>query len=429
MANPPSPGTGPTVRSRPLTAARAGLGAYRRVLSRPGALAFSGSGVIGRMPLSMMTLAIVLLITSRDGSYTLAGQVSAAFVVANAALAVPQGRLLDRFGQRPVLLVAGVLFALGTGLVVGAVLDDWSAPWPHAAAALAGATQPQVGGSVRARWAHVLAADVPAKQTAFALEAVLDEVVFMVGPTVATFLATLVAPVAGLVAAVVLGTSGTVALALQDRTAPPPRRRVPDTPRTRSGPMPWGALLVLTASGVAAGSMFGSVEVATVAFAREAGAPAASGVLLAAWALGSLVSGVVVGAVTWRASSVVRLRAGATFLALAMAPTPFLPGLVPMGVVLLVAGVAISPTLVAAITRVEETVPPTRLTEGMGLMQAGLGAGIAPGAALAGLVVDRAGGSAAYGVGVASAVLAVVAAAAARDGGPRSSPDEFTPVT
>ena len=389
---------------------------YRRVLSRPGAAAFSGAALVGRMPISMMTLAVVLLVTAETGSYTRAGQLSAAFVVANAVVAVPQGRLLDRRGQRPVLLATSLLFALGCGLLGYGVLHGWAAPWPHLAAVLAGASMPQVGSSVRARWAHLLGGTDGAgadKQTAFALEAVADEVVFMSGPTIATFLATLVAPVAGLVAAVVLGTVGTVGLALQRCTEPPaqlPRRSSSPGPARTTAPMPWLRLLTLTLAGAATGSLFGATEVATVAFAEESGRPAVSGVLLACWALGSLVAGLVTGTIAWRTSSVVRLRVGAAFLTVAMLPTPFLPGPWSMGAVLLVAGMAISPTLIAAISRVEETVPAARLTEGMGLMQAGLGAGIAPGAALAGRVVDAAGGSAAYWVGIASAALAVLAA-------------------
>ncbi len=64
---------------------------------------FSMSGLVARLPISMVSLGIVLLVSTRTGSYSLAGAVSAAFLVANAVLAVPQARLIDRLGQSRVL--------------------------------------------------------------------------------------------------------------------------------------------------------------------------------------------------------------------------------------------------------------------------------------------------------------------------------------
>lgn len=396
------------------------LTSYRRVLGRPGALAFSLSGLVGRMPISMMTLAIVLLVTGESGSYGRAGQISAAFVIANAVVAIPHGGLLDRLGQRRVLLVDSVLFALACGLLARAVLSDWATPWPHLAAALAGATMPLVGSAVRARWAHLLP-DGPEKQTAFAVEAIADETVFMSGPAVVTFLATLVSPITGLVVAAVLGTVGTVALAAQRRTEPPPHPRSADA--GARAPMPWLRLGTLTLGGVALGSLFGANEVASVAFADEQGHQAVSGVLLALWALGSLVAGVMTGAVTGRTSTVRRLRYGALFLTVAMAPTPFVGSLPVMAVVLFVAGFAISPTLIAMMTRLEEIAPRSRLNEAMGLLQSGLGAGIAPGAALGGAMIDRHGSGAAYVVGLVSVAVAVGCAVLTRDDGIRRADD------
>ena len=59
------------------------LAAYRQVLSKPGAAAFSASGFLARLPISMVTLGIVLLISARTDSYGLAGGISAALVIAS----------------------------------------------------------------------------------------------------------------------------------------------------------------------------------------------------------------------------------------------------------------------------------------------------------------------------------------------------------
>ena len=397
------------------------LDPYRRVLSRPGAALFSATGLVARMPISMMTLAVVLLVTAETRSYTLAGQVSAAFVIANALFAIPHGTLLDRLGQAPVLLVDSLVFALGSGVLGYAVVHDWPAPWPHLAAVVAGVAMPQIGSSVRARWTHLLP-DPQEKQTAFAVESVADEAVFMSGPTLVTFLATLWAPVAGLAAAIVLGTVGTIGLAAQRGTQPPAHPRSPD-PALRA-PMPWLRLAPMALGGAALGSLFGATEVATVAFAEENAHTAVSGVLLAIWALGSLLSGVLTGTVAWKVTTIRRFRVGALALTLSMAPTPFVPNLWTMGVLLFVAGFAISPTIIALFSAIEEIAPRSRLSEALGLLQTGLGAGIAPGAALAGLLIDDRGSAPAYGIAVLSGAIAVLSGLLAVDRGRATPADE-----
>jgi predicted MFS family arabinose efflux permease len=82
----------------------------------------------------------------------------------------------------------------------------------------------------------------------------------------------------------------------------------------------------------------------------------------------------------------------------------------------LVGGFAIAPTLIATTAMIEQVTPAARLTEGMALLQTGLVAGVAPGAAVAGIVVDHAGASPAYFVPLGAAVLATIAARALPSG-------------
>ena len=401
------------------------LDPYRRVLSRPGAALFSATGLVARMPISMMTLAVVLLVTAETRSYTLAGQVSAAFVIANALAAIPHGRLLDRLGQSRVLFVDSLVFALGSGMLGYAIVHDWSEPWPLLAAVVAGSAMPPIGSSVRARWTHLLP-DPREKQTAFAVESVADEAVFMSGPTLVALLSTLWVPVAGLAAAVVLGTLGTLGLAAQRGTEPPAHPRSHD-PALRA-PMPWLQLSPLALAAAALGSLFGATEVATVAFAEENGHTAVSGVLLAVWALGSLLSGVLTGAIAWKVTTIRRFCLGALALTVAMTPTPFVPNLWTMGVLLFVAGFAISPTIIALFSAIEEIAPRSRLSEALGLLQTGLAAGIAPGAALAGFLIDDHGSAPAYGVAVLSGAVAALSGLLAAAGRRASTGEPEAPI-
>ena len=386
------------------------LDSYRRVLARPGALAFSSAALVARLPMSMVGLGIVLLVEARTGSYGLAGSVSAAFVLAEATFAVLHGRLVDTFGQSRVLPLAISIFGAGLALMMLAVEQEWPVALTYVFAAVSGAALPQVGASVRTRWAHLL--DEPGQvQTAFALEAVLDELVFVVGPVVVTMLATGWHPVAGLATAAVSGVIGTFAFAAQKRTEPPSGRRRESGARD---PMPWRLVLPLAIVCLTLGALFGAAEVTTVAFSEEQGTPWVAGWLLATWALGSLIAGLVTGAVVWRSGPDARLRWGSAAMALAMAPLMFIDSVPLMAVALLIGGLAIAPTMIGAMTMTEQGVPSSRLTEGMAILHTGIVAGVAPGAGIAGFVVDHHGASAAYGVALVGGVLGALVAQTAR---------------
>ncbi len=386
------------------------LDSYRRVLARPGAFAFSSAALVARLPISMVGLGIVLLVQQETGSYGLAGTVSAAFVLAQAAFAVLHGRWVDHFGQRRVLPLAISVFGAGLALMMLAVQQDWPPALVYVFAAVSGASLPQVGASVRTRWSHLL--DEPGQvQTAYALEAVLDEVVFVVGPVVVTLLATGWHPVAGLTFALMSGVIGTFAFAAQRSTEPPAGRTVSTGVRA---PMPWRLVLPLAVVCLTLGALFGAAEVTTVAFAEEQGRRWVAGWLLAAWSFGSLVAGLVTGAVMWRSGPDVRLRWGSAAMALAMAPLMFVDSVPLMAVVLLIGGFAIAPTLISTMTMVEQGVPSSRLTEGMAILHTGIVAGVAPGASIAGFVVDHSGASAAYAAALAGGVLGALVAQTTR---------------
>lgn len=387
---------------------------YRHILSVPGALRFSGSALVARLPIAMDTIGIVLLVTGVGRSYGLAGAMSAAYLLAAAALAIPQARLVDRLGQGPVLTVAAVVFAVAmTGFVV--VVQSGGPEWASfVGVVIAGSAFPQVGSCVRARWSHVLDARVDI-DTAYALESSVDEVVFMTGPILVTVLATTLHPVVGLGTAILAGTAGTLYFASQRSTAPHPTRRVRGAGRD---PLRLAVMAPVCVVGLALGTLFGAAEVSTVAFASERGLEGYAGPLLALWAAGSLIAGVITGMVTWRIGPATRLRQGSVAMFVAMVPLSLIGSMWVMGGWLFVAGFAIAPTMVASLSLVEQAVPRSRLTEGMAIVETALVAGVAPGAALAGHVIDTRGASTAYLVSLAAGLVAAGAALTARDRSP-----------
>ncbi|WP_203669317.1 MFS transporter [Cellulomonas pakistanensis] len=389
------------------------LGPYRDVLSRPGALAFSSAGVIARLPMSMVGIGIVLMIEALYDSYGLAGSVSAAYVLAQAVCSPQLSRLVDLHGQarvmRPAVTVsASALVALIACALAGAPV--WSL---YATAVLVGATVGSFGALVRARWSHVVA-DPRALHTAYSLESALDELVFVVGPILATTLATAVAPAAGLVVPVVGMLLGGFWFLAQRRTQPPPHPReeltAPDgTPvRRRSVMRSWG-MVVLAVVFVAMGAIFGATDVSTVAFAEEAGRAGLAGVILAVFACGSLISGLLYGARHWASPLWRRFAIGMVALALGASLFVLVDSMAMLAVVMFVAGFAIAPTLINGNALVQELVPRERLTEGLTWVGTSLGVGVSIGSWVAGLLIDRQGSHGGYLVVVAAAVLAVVA--------------------
>ena len=134
------------------------LSTYRRILSVPGAALFSSTGLVARLPISMVSLGIVLLVSSATGSYGLAGSVAAAYLLANGGFAILQGRLIDRLGQSRVLplAIAGLRGRARAAHVVGRSPTGRSAsPTSLAVRQPARPCRPS-GSCVRARWSHAL---------------------------------------------------------------------------------------------------------------------------------------------------------------------------------------------------------------------------------------------------------------------------------
>jgi hypothetical protein len=382
------------------------LAPYGDVLTVRGARAFSASAFLARFPISMLGIGLVLLVSDARDSYADAGAVAAAALVTGSLVAPLQARLADRLGQP--LVVAPLLVVHAAAVTVGVWGVHTSQPLGLVAlaAAAAGASLPQFGSFVRARWSAVLAR-TGRLPTAFALESVLDEVIFVVGPVLVTVVATGVGPEVAVLGTLLFTCGGGVAYLLCRTTVPPRHQPDPTVPTDR---LPIRTLGPLVAAFVGMGMVFGAVEVSTVAFADERDALAAAGLVLAAFAAGSLLSGITFGAIAGGGPSRRRFVAGQSLLAVALVPTVVVGGLPLMAGVLALAGLAVSPTLITGFGLAEQTSPRSRVTESLAWIATALGIGVAIGAAVAGPIIDGAGASAAYGVALGAGVLAVLSA-------------------
>ncbi|MEX5717861.1 MFS transporter [Geodermatophilus maliterrae] len=377
---------------------------YLHVLRTPHALPMVLAAFIGRLPLSMVGLGCVLLVASETGSYGLGGAVAAAGAVTTAIAGPVLGRWADTHGQRRTLLPVVVVFAAAGALFLAAVKEDWPRWTLFVTAGLAGACIPPVASMIRVRWTHLLRGTtrLPA---ALAMESVVDEFVFIVGPVLVTFLSTTGHATSGVVTAFALAVVGALLFAAQGRTEPPPHgheaRRGPAAIRTPG-------LKVLFVVGAAVGSILGTLEIALVAFADEVDAMALSGVLIAGLALGSMASGIGWGAVHWRHPLRHRLLVVLVALTVLTVPLSLVGNVWVMIPLVVVAGVAVSPSLISSFTLAELIVPRSAVTEAFTWIGTALGLGVAVGTSVAGKIVDTYGANASFLVATVSAGLAAV---------------------
>ena len=375
---------------------------YRALFAEPGTKAFSAAGFVGRMPLSMMGIGVVTMVSQLTGRYGLAGALSATIALSAAAIGPQISRLVDRHGQRRVLRPATlVALTAAAGLLLTAHLGgpDWTL---FACAAGIGSV-PSLGAMIRSRWA-ALYRGTPKLHTAYSFESVVDEVCFIFGPIISIGLSTAWFPEGGPLLAACFLAAGVFWLTSQHATEPRPH------PRERQGggsALRSPGLQVLVATFAATGTIFGAVDVVTVAFADERGHKAAASVVLALYAAGSCSAGVVFGLMRFAGAPERRWLVGVSAMGVSMIPLLLVGNLPLLAVALFVAGLAIAPTMITTMSLIEEHVPRAQLTEGMTWVSTGLAVGVALGSSVAGWVIDAAGARAGYGVPAASGAVAV----------------------
>lgn len=363
---------------------------------------------MGRLPLAMLTVAIVLLVHDTTGSFGSAGLVDAAFGVGLGIGAPLLGRAVDRVGQTPVLIVGALVSAAAlVGLVICA---ENGAPTGALAAlgAAAGLSEPPLSGSMRALWpALAERAEVPVT-AAFAFESVMVEAFFITGPLVAGAIVALASPAAAVIAAAGCSLAGSLSFAAagSSRTWTPHR----EAHRSRLGPLRSPGVLVLLSVGLPAGVAFGILSLALPSFAVGEGAPGAAGVLWALQAIGSAIGGLWVGARAWGAPAERRYAIFATAFAVGLAPLALAGNLVVLGILIAIGGLALAPVTAVGYELIDRAAPPGTSTETFSwIITANVG-GSALGSALGGGLVQHHGTDTGFLVAFAAAALAALIA-------------------
>ncbi|SCL64239.1 Major Facilitator Superfamily protein [Micromonospora citrea] len=396
---------------------------YLGVWRIPGAPMLLVTGIIGRLGIGMTPLALLLVVEQVTGRYSLAAVAGGIYALAGAALSPVAGRIADRIGPTPVLVGTAVAHPVALlGLLWSARSGAGSLALVFVASGVAGATYPPLTAAIRGAWNDLTS---PAsgrrhlRNTALAAETTLFEIVFVLGPLLVAGFILVADAGAALIGSAVVTLVGTIAVALgrvMRGWRPHPREH-----HTRGlGPLRvpgFPALLLCVGS---LGIAFGAAGVTVPAFATAYTSDdpdSLAGVLLAVWGVGSAIGGFWFG-VRKPARNMTRQFAllltgvAASFAVFAVMPTPLA-----LGTALVIGGATIAPALTLENTLVGRVAPTSMLNEAytwVVTMSVGASAG---GGAVAGLIIDHAGGVP-WAFLFAGAAVAVGAGIAALPAGP-----------
>jgi predicted MFS family arabinose efflux permease len=274
-------------------------------------------------------------------------------------------------------------------------------PVAYAAVAAAGLFTPPLEGGLRALWPSVLRREDQV-HTAYAMDAVAQEVMFTVGPLLVTLCVSLWSAQAALLVLNAVGVLGALSVVVS-----PPSRAWRSAPREAHwlGALRSPGLLALLAAFLFVGIALGSITVASVPYADDHGGDVVYGWLMAALGLGALVGGVVYGARPWPGVPERRLRVLVAFLAVCYLPLTLMPGAVAMVGLTVLAGVFLAPAIACAFVIVDRHAPRGTVTEAFSWLVTTFTVGHSLGTGLAGPVVEA--GGALWGFAVPGAAGAV----------------------
>ncbi|SER89089.1 Predicted arabinose efflux permease, MFS family [Streptomyces qinglanensis] len=380
---------------------------YAELLRARHAMRLLTGTLVGRLPNATGPIALALFVRAEGGSMALAGALSAGYGLATAFGQPMLGRLVDLFGQPRVMLPAAAASAAGAGTL--ALAGIGSLPLALVCVLAFGLFTPPLEGGLRALWPSVLRREEQV-HTAYALDAVAQEVMFAVGPLLVTLLVAGWSEAAALLVVNGLGLLGAVSVVVS-----PPSRRWRSAPRKPHwlGALRSPGLKVLLASFFFVGLALGTFALAAVSYADDHSDKLLSTCLLAAQGTGALVGGISYGARAWPGSHEGRLRVLVGLFALGNLPLALVPGVPVMVVLGALSGLFLAPSLACAFVVVDRHAPAGTVTEAFSWLVTTFGVGAAAGTAAVGPLIERGGtgtGFALAGAGGVAAVAVVVAA-------------------
>jgi MFS family permease len=380
---------------------------YRKLFAVPGALRFSIAGSIARLPISMTLLSITFVIVHVKHSYTLAGTVATGAALISTVFSPTWSRYADRLGQRKVLRFT-VPFYIGFDLIFLIAISKHAPTYIWMSAIfLAEIFLPNIGGLIRRRWLWNLGEDRVMINTAYSYEALMDEIIFIIGPLVATSAATIISPASGMILGFSFMAIGTTLFISQRSTEPAPFRQNENEKHGFILGLP--IIQAVFFPFIFIGAFFTSTNLIVVGYSQQHHAVAYTGLVLAIWAAGSGLAAIFNGSIKWRISDASRFRLNLLAILILSLPFFFVHSMAMLAGALFISGAGVAPLIVAGYNVAEKSVPPEKVTETLSWVIAGLSLGGALPGTLTGHLIDSKGASQAFVVPVACLLLANLA--------------------
>lgn len=348
---------------------------YHALFANPGPRRLLIGAALARYPLTMAPLALILIMHDHYGSYTAAGLVAGAHAFASATMTAPHALLTARFGNRRFLIGSAVCYVIAIAGLSSLIRSGAPLIAVTTIAALAGAALPVVGDIVRralrahAKNVHALPGDP---------DSLLVEAVSVTGPLLVAILASAGSPSFALSVTAIGAAIGAVLVAIDEHLVTD--RDEPNARVSSARPMSV-ALILISVFGVLFG--FGALDVGVVVFV---GGGASAGVLLALWALGSVLGGQIWSAHGKANNPTLAYRWALIGMAVCHMPLLLAAKTVTLGLVLVLAGLSIAPVVALGAGLLQEA---ASVAPWMYAAVSAVGyAGMASGAIAAGIFAD-----------------------------------------
>ena len=382
------------------------LTSYRRVLTKDLRYLF-GASIFGRLPIGMSGLAILLLVQGTSGSFATGGAATGCYVAGLACVAPAIGRVIDRHGPRTMLLACAVLFPSALCGLLAAVAAGAPGVAVLGCAAVAGASFPPITVCMRT-YLRQRMADEAALVTAYSLDSVLIETLFIIGPLLVALFVALASPRAAVGFA---AGSGFIGVFLFLRSPVLRNWKVePHGHATFLGPLAERSFVALIAVVLCYALAFGLTEIGVAAYAAQAGQPALAGVFLGLMSAGSALGGLAYGSRRWHTPLLRQFGAMLAIMGLGLLPLALPWSLWSFAVFSTIDGVVMAPALIIQSTLVAKTARPEQTTEAFTWSTSALLAGVGLGMALGGVLAQSWGSPAAFAAAGAAALIAAAGA-------------------
>ena len=352
-----------------------------------------------------------MYVEAERGSYAIAGAVSGSISIAAAIGGPLSSRLVDKLGQHRVLPIQILLIVLCSMALVVLIPSDVPAPYLFIFSIGSGLVYPSIGALVRSRWTALLVSG-PILLTAFSIESMIDELIFIVGPSIAAITSVKLHPAAPQVIAMFLLAGGGLWLASMRNSEPPINKH-----QGKHGKpvILQNGLIYMWGVHIAVGMFFGAVETSIIAFTKIAGQPIYGGIVMAVWAFGSLLGGFVYGGLHFKSALQNQLIVVSLLLVPATVAMVFVESILALALLSIAAGIGISPLLIASAAITQRRSPVGRTTEAIASMYAGIGLGFAFAAAMAGWLIDNRGTSYSFALGALATIFTLAVSVIGRN--------------